>query len=170
MSGLVQDIREKGDTVLPESTNGAGGGGGGLAVPMDWLCAEYVADDVMRTGGLVAPGSLEYRTGVRTLTLTILLSGGGTDDWLRRTAHDHPWSAWVDGRLAEAGPDLPEPGLRDPDLALARASWRRLRATELRATDLAGLAGFAAPDEERQVWVPAWQLGVALGHLALHLC
>jgi hypothetical protein len=170
--------------VLPESTNGGAGRGGdgdgsghdgdgdssGLAVPMDWLCAEYAADDLLRTSGLVAPGSLEYRAGLRTLTLTILLSGsgGGPDRWLSRTAHDHPWSVWVETRLARSANGLPE-----ADLALARDTWRRLRATELRATDLAGLAGLAGPgalDEERQVWLPAWQLGVALGHLALHLC
>ncbi|MFF8602492.1 hypothetical protein ACF065_21180 [Streptomyces sp. NPDC015232] len=158
--------------MLPESTNGAGGGG--LAVPMDWLCAEYVADEVLRAGGLVAPGSLEFRSGVRTLALTVLLdgpgpAGPGVDGWLRRTAHDHPWDAWVTARLAEPGPAVPE-----PDLALARDTWRRLRATELRAADLAGLAGLGpaggALDEERQVWLPAWQLGVALSHLALHLC
>ncbi|MFI8961786.1 hypothetical protein ACIGO8_06685 [Streptomyces sp. NPDC053493] len=149
--------------MLPESTNGTGGGG--LAVPMDWLCAEYAADDVMRTSGLVEPGSLEFRAGLRTLALTILLSGAGTADWLRLTAHDHPWSAWVDARLETAAAGPP-----DADLALARDTWRRLRATELRAADLAGLAGLAGVDESRQVWLPAWRLGVALGHLALHLC
>ncbi|MFF5970609.1 hypothetical protein ACFY7C_03680 [Streptomyces sp. NPDC012769] len=146
--------------MLPESTNGAGGGG--LAVPMDWLCAEYVADDVMRTSGLAGPGSLEFRAGTQTLALTILLSGAGTGAWLRRTAHDHPWSAWVTTRLDEAADG--------PDLALARNTWLRLRATELRAADLAGLTGLGGVDEERQVWLPAWQVGVALSHLALHLC
>ncbi|MEU8617410.1 hypothetical protein [Streptomyces sp. NPDC048623] len=155
--------------MLPESTNGAGGGG--LAVPMDWLCAEYVADDVMRISGLVAPGSLEFRAGVRTLALTVLLDGPGgpgPDGWLRRTAHDHPWDAWVTARLAAPSAATPA-----ADLALARDTWRLLRNTELRAADLAGLAGFGGPgpvDEERQVWLPAWQLGVALSHLALHLC
>lgn len=159
--------------MLPESTNGAGGGGGGLAVPMDWLCAEYVADDVMRTSGLVAPGSLEFRAGVRTLALTVLLdgpglAGPGLDGWLRRTAHDHPWDAWVTARLTDPPAATPA-----PDLALARDTWRLLRDTELRAADLAGLAGLGGPralDEERQVWLPAWRLGVALSHLALHLC
>ncbi|MEV6328979.1 hypothetical protein [Streptomyces sp. NPDC051909] len=143
---------------------------------MDWLCAEYVADDVMRTSGLVAPGSLEFRAGVRTLALTVLLDGRGVDGpgldgWLRRTAHDHPWDAWVTARLADPPAATPE-----PDLALARDTWRLLKDTELRAADLAGLAGLGGPgrahvlDEERQVWLPAWQLGVALGHLALHLC
>ncbi|MFJ3904975.1 hypothetical protein [Streptomyces sp. NPDC090025] len=159
--------------MLPESTNGAAGGGG-LAVPMDWLCAEYVADDVLRASGLVTPGTLEFRAGVQTLALTVLLGGAGPDGWLRRTAHDHPWSSWVDERLAAAATGLPgpglAPGLAEPDLALARDTWRRLRDTELRAADLAGLAGLGAVDEDRQVWLPAWQLGVALSHLALHLC
>ncbi|WMX48722.1 hypothetical protein RGF97_02295 [Streptomyces roseicoloratus] len=131
---------------------------------MDWLCAEYVADEVMRTGGLVAPGSLEFRAGMRTLALTVLLDGRGPDGWLRRTAYDHPWSSWVGGRLAASVPHTPA-----PDLALARDTWRRLRATELRAADLAGIAGARTVDEDRQVWLPAWRLGTALAHLALHL-
>ncbi|MEU6979322.1 MULTISPECIES: hypothetical protein [unclassified Streptomyces] len=155
--------------MLPESTNGAGGGG--LAVPMDWLCAEYAADDLLRTSGLVEPGSLEFRAGVQALALTVHLAGAGVEEWLWRTSHDHPWSGWVAGRLSAPAPE-------GPDLALARATWRQLRATELRAADLADLAGVAGPvppspaagiDEERQVWLPAWQLGVALAHLALHL-
>ncbi|MER8041314.1 hypothetical protein [Streptomyces sp. NPDC094032] len=155
--------------MLPESTNGAGGGG--LAVPMDWLCAEYAADDLLRVSGLVEPGSLEFRAGLQALALTVHLSGPGLDEWLWRTSHDHPWSGWVEGRLAAPAAD-------GPDLALARATWHRLRATELRAADLADLAGVAGPvppapvagiDEDRQVWLPAWQLGVALAHLALHL-
>ncbi|MEU8760280.1 hypothetical protein [Streptomyces sp. NPDC048659] len=167
--------------MLPESTNGAGGGG--LAVPMDWLCAEYAADDLLRTSGLVEPGSLEFRAGRQALALTVHLAGAGVDEWMRRTAHDHPWTDWVEARLAvtAAGGDRGDGcdgGDGNPDLALARATWRLLRATELRAADLADLAGVpgalpappaAVIDEERQVWLPAWQLGVALAHLALHL-
>ncbi|MFI8521173.1 hypothetical protein ACIGEZ_25635 [Streptomyces sp. NPDC085481] len=142
---------------------------------MDWLRAEYAAEDLLRTSGLVEPGTLEFRAGLQALALTVHLSGPGVEDWLRRTAHDHPWSGWVTARLA-APRDATAEG---PDTALARATWRRLRATELRAADLADLAGVAGPpasaaagagvDEDRQVWLPAWQLGVALAHLALYL-
>lgn len=163
--------------MLPESTNGTSGGG--LAVPMAWLCAEFTAGDLLRAGCLVAPGSLEYRAGQRTLALTIHLCEGagarplaGTadrlDEWIARTAYDHPWDRWVRERLAaraEAGDD-------GPDLALARETWRLLEATRIRAADLGGpmpsAPGFPV-DESTQVWLPAWQVGLPLGHLALHL-
>ncbi|MCW7991278.1 hypothetical protein XF35_40280, partial [Streptomyces platensis subsp. clarensis] len=108
---------------------------------MDWLCAEYAADDLLRTSGLVEPGSLEFRAGLQALALTVHLSGPGVEEWLWRTSHDHPWSGWVEGRLA-APAALTDPG---PDLALALATWLRLSATELRAAALADLAGVAGP-------------------------
>lgn len=98
----------------PESTNGAGGtSGGGLAVPMAWLCAEYLADEVLRAAALVAPGSLEYRAGLQALALTVHLAeepdgpsggwaAGRIDEWLRHTAYDRPWPPWVEDRLAGA--------------------------------------------------------------------
>ncbi|NEE50479.1 hypothetical protein G3M55_38480, partial [Streptomyces sp. SID8455] len=70
-------------------------------------------------------------------------------------------------------------GPGDPDLALARAAWRWLEETELLAADLDAIvpapwepvAGGALDGEgEVQVWTPAWQLGLPLGHLAVHLC
>ncbi|MFG3497579.1 hypothetical protein [Streptomyces sp. NPDC047928] len=161
----------------PESTNGTGGGG--LAVPMDWLCAEYLADELLRAGGLADPGSLEYLAGRRTLALTIYLCEGpgpGPDErleeWLDRTAYDHPWQDWVRERLAarrQAGGGAGEPGL-----ALALGAWRRLEETELLAADLGALppapaAAGIVVDESAQVWLPSWQLGLPLGHLALHL-
>ncbi|MEU7072792.1 hypothetical protein AB0B30_19790 [Streptomyces narbonensis] len=184
--------------MLPESTNGTGGtSGGGLAVPMAWLCAEYLADEVLRTAALVAPGSLEYRAGLQALALTVLLSeppdgagAGGPDGaeghrgrgapvrieaLLRRTAHDRPWTSWVEERIAER---LAAQG-EGPDLALALTAWQRLRDTWVRAADLdgpsAGGSGAAdAPvptvDEQDQVWLPAWKLGLPLAHLSLYLC
>ncbi|MEU9706745.1 hypothetical protein [Streptomyces sp. NPDC047981] len=165
--------------MLPESTNGTSGGG--LAVPMAWLCAEFIADDLLRAGCLVEPGTLEYRAGRQTLALTIHLcegtdahggarTAGRLDEWLSRTSYDHPWPQWVRARLDErtrAGED-------GPDLAMAKETWRILEATSVRAADLGGLPpagfGFGFPvDECDQVWVPAWQLGLPLGHLALHL-
>ncbi|MFJ8588302.1 hypothetical protein ACIRD2_27145 [Streptomyces sp. NPDC093595] len=161
----------------PESTNGTDGGG--LAVPMAWLCAEYVADELLRAGGLVEPGSLEYGAGRRTLALTVYLCGGaqpspgiGGDDvmeeWLALTAYGHPWEDWVRERLAARGE-------RDGDegLGLARETWRLLESTQLLATDLGALSAAPAAglvvDESARVWLPAWQVGLTLGHLALRL-
>ncbi|MEE1754515.1 hypothetical protein [Streptomyces sp. SP18CS02] len=180
----------------PESTNGTGGGG--LAVPMAWLCAEYLADELMRVGDLVEPGSLEYRAGRRTLALTIYLcdgtdglagAGGGVpagtvngsgteamlDEWLIRTSCGHPWRDWVRAGLAarreRAG------GNGEPDLDLALETWRVLESTELLATELAtdldvrppATAADVTVDESARVWLPAWHLGLPLGHLALRL-
>ncbi|WP_436843358.1 hypothetical protein [Streptomyces narbonensis] len=182
--------------LLPESTNGTGGtSGGGLAVPMAWLCAEYLADEVLRTAALVAPGSLEHRAGLQALALTVHLSedsdgargpGGAEGPYgrsapvriealLRRTAHDRPWTSWVEERLAER---LAAEG-ESPDLALALTAWQRLRDTWVRAADLdgpstgdSGAADAPAPtvDEQDQVWLPAWKLGLPLAHLSLYLC
>ncbi|MBT2443825.1 hypothetical protein J7E93_27750 [Streptomyces sp. ISL-36] len=163
--------------MLPESTNGTSGGG--LAVPMAWLCAEFTADDLLRASCLVPPGSLEYRAGRQTLALTIHLCEGadassGTrttgrlDEWMARTAYDRPWPRWVRERLAARV----HAGEESPDLAMAHETWRQLRATQVRAADLGGLpsATTGLPvDESAQVWLPAWKLGLPLGHLALHL-
>ncbi|MGV9317110.1 hypothetical protein ACWDR0_33780 [Streptomyces sp. NPDC003691] len=168
-----------------ESTNDTGGET--PDVPMAWFCAEYVADEMLRGGALVDGGSLEYRAGRETLALTIYLCDGsgelaGTravasiEEWLDRTSYGHPWPEWVGRRLAareERARTLGGPG---PDLLLARASWRWLSSTELLTTDLgddgtlqqaAGRPGTV--DEQTRVWTPAWQLGLPLGHLAIHL-
>ncbi|WP_267241909.1 hypothetical protein [Streptomyces sp. PR69] len=131
----------------PESTNGTSGGR--LTVPMAWLCAEYIADEMLRTGELVETGSLEYRAGRQTLALTVYLCDAteglaGTtavariEEWLVLTSYGHPWQAWVEDRLAarEARLEQEPGGAADPDLALARAAWKWLRTTELLATDL----------------------------------
>ncbi|MEO3973781.1 hypothetical protein [Streptomyces sp. CAU 1734] len=170
----------------PESTNGTSGGA--PAIPMAWLCAEYVADEMLRTGALVECGSLEYRAGRETLALTIHLCDGsaelggveamsGIEEWLSLTAYGHPWSEWVQERMAAR--EEHERGLgggTDPDLALARKSWRWLRQTELLAPDLGEpepwhQAGPPTPlvDECEQSWTPAWRLGLPLSHLAIHL-
>ncbi|MFD9223557.1 hypothetical protein ACFWDI_26975 [Streptomyces sp. NPDC060064] len=170
----------------PESSNGTSSGG--LAVPMAWLCAEYIADEMLRTGALVGNGSLEFRAGRQTLALTIYLCDsanelGGVrgvsriDEWLSLTSYGHPWQDWVQERLAareEREQDLAAGA--DVDLALARATWSWLRQTELLAADL-GDSGPWAPagpldvpvDECEQIWTPAWQLGLPLSHLAIHL-
>ncbi|MET9802522.1 hypothetical protein [Streptomyces sp. NPDC006368] len=163
----------------PESTNGTDEGG--PAVPMAWLCAEYVADELLRTGGLVEPGSLEYQAGRRTLALTVYLCDGAEsslgprdesrlEEWLALTAYGHPWEEWVRARLTDRR-------LRDGDdegLALARKSWRLLAHTHLLATDLGALSAASAAglpvDESARAWLPAWQVGLPLGHLALRLC
>ncbi|ALC19075.1 hypothetical protein ACH46N_04940 [Streptomyces pristinaespiralis] len=168
----------------PESTNGTSGGG--LAVPMAWLCAEYTADEMLRTGALVEADSLEFRAGRQTLALTIHLcdggeplSGGSTaariDHWLTVTSYGYPWPRWVREQLGVRAERVRHGG-KDPDLALAADAWRRLCDTELLATDLGGLEPWhpsrppgASPDEADRVWLPAWELGLPLGHLAVHL-
>ncbi|WP_329025492.1 hypothetical protein [Streptomyces sp. NBC_00690] len=170
----------------PESTNGTSGRA--LAIPMAWLCAEYIADEMLRTSSLVESGSLEYRAGRETLALTICLADGSDEaaglrsafrieEWLNLTTYGHPWSEWVMERMADRE-DREEGigGRPDPDLSLARSSWRWLRQTELLAADLgdsepwhpAGPAD-AVVDECTQIWTPAWQLGLPLSHLAIHL-
>ncbi|MGC5341842.1 hypothetical protein [Streptomyces sp. DT171] len=85
-------------------------------------------------------------------------------------------------------------GRTGPDLVLARAAWRWLEETELLAADLEAIGpslgweasgnrvenvdmdmdmdgeGGRPGTREAQVWTPAWQLGLPLGHLAVHLC
>ncbi|MGW0120386.1 hypothetical protein [Streptomyces sp. NPDC003327] len=162
--------------MLPESTNGTGGtSGGGIAVPMAWLCAEYLADEMVRAAGLAPPGTLEHRAGRLTLALTVHLSEGAgplspgrVDEWLRRTAYDSSWASWVEERLAARA--ATDGG--SPDLTLARAAWRRLRDTWVHAADLDGRTA-AGPcgevDESTRVWLPAWELGLPLAHLSLQL-
>ncbi|MBL0776744.1 MULTISPECIES: hypothetical protein [Streptomyces] len=158
-------------------TDGSGGTGG-TAVPMAWFYAEYIAEELLRTGDLMPPTTFEFRAGREALALTVFLAD--TEDalsgirvvteletWLALTAYDQPWQEWVAERLAERGARGPE----DADLRLARAAWRWLEETELLAPDLDAAPGAAAlPDEEQpQVWTPAWRLGLPLGHLAIHL-
>ncbi|MFE9822265.1 hypothetical protein ACFYSH_08830 [Streptomyces sp. NPDC005791] len=167
----------------PEDDEGTGGGG--LLVPMVWMYCEYIADEVLATGDLMEPTTLEYRAGRDALALTVFLSDGTVTDQLcvarvdelrLLTAYGPGWRRWVCARL-EA---LEQPaGLPDPDLALARAAWRWLEETELLAADLDAIGpppwdavnagGEEGEDDETRVWTPAWQLGLPLGHLAVHL-
>lgn len=158
----------------PESTNGTGGGE--LLVPMDWMYAEYIADELLRTGDLMPPTTIEYQAGRDALALTVFLSDGAPggvrtvarlDEWLSLTAYDTGWREWVCEKLDR----LAAAGAGGPDLTLARAAWRWLEDTELLAADLDAVTSGAPPGEEEgpQVWTPAWQLGLPLGHLAIHL-
>lgn len=69
---------------------------------------------------------------------------------------------------AASGRGVPGPDL---ELELAVEAWRWLRETELLAPDLNAVpgGGAAGEDEGPKVWTPAWQLGLPLGHLAIHL-
>lgn len=168
----------------PERRDGSGGGG--LLIPMAWMYAEYIADELLVTGELMEPATLEYRAGRDALALTVFLSDGAVaealpatrvDELRLLTAYGTPWRGWVCERLdaletARGGPD--------PDLALARAAWRWLEDTELLAADLDAIGppdpepadGPGDPEAEgaaARVWTPAWQLGLPLGHLSIHL-
>ena len=164
-----------------ESTDGTGGGE--LTVPMAWLYAEYIADELLRTGDLMPPTSFEFRAGRDALALTIFLSDtegelsgiqvvSQLETWLSLTAYDQPWQDWVHERMAVLTAEALLSGGPAPDLDLARAAWRWLQETELLAPDLDAVPGggaAAGEDEGPQVWTPAWQLGLPLGHLAIHL-
>ncbi|MEV2212008.1 hypothetical protein AB0H86_11205 [Streptomyces sp. NPDC050997] len=164
-----------------ESTDGAGEGE--LTVPMAWLYAEYIADELLRSGDLMPPTSFEFRAGRDALALTIYLSDtdrelsgiqvvSQLENWLSLTAYDQPWQDWVGERLAATTAEAVAAGGPAPDLELARAAWRWLEETELLAPDLnavPGGGGVAGEDEGSEVWTPAWQLGLPLGHLAIHL-
>ncbi|MBC7271922.1 MAG: hypothetical protein H5T76_24980 [Streptomyces sp.] len=163
------------------STDGTDGGE--LTVPMAWLYAEYIAEELLRTGDLMPPTSFEFRAGRDALALTIFLSDTSgelsgirvvsqLETWLSLTAYDQPWQDWVDERLAQLTAETAASGAPAPDLDLARAAWRWLEETELLAPDLNAVPGGAAPaseDDGPKVWTPAWQLGLPLGHLAIHL-
>ncbi|WP_030743621.1 hypothetical protein [Streptomyces sp. NRRL F-5135] len=168
----------------PDSTDSAGGGD--LLVPMAWMYAEYVADELLRTGDLMPPTTLEYRAGRHALALTIFLSGspaGGPRsgarmaEWHSLTAYGTSWPEWVCARLDRLEALAFEAGgtVRDPDLELAGAAWRWLEETEMLAPDLDAMGPTreapcpAAEEEGPKVWTPAWQLGLPLGHLAIHL-
>ncbi|MDQ0792461.1 hypothetical protein [Streptomyces sp. B1I3] len=173
----------------PEQHDGTSGGR--LLVPMDWMYAEYLADEVLVTGDLMEPATLEYRAGRDALALTVFLSDGvvlvphaavadalpaaRVDELRLLTAYGTPWTRWVCERLEARARSVLPGGRPDPDLALARAAWRWLEETELLAADLEAIG---APrrdhpadeqDGEARVWTPAWQLGLPLGHLAVHL-
>lgn len=165
------------------------GPGGGLLVPMAWMHAEYIADELLRGGDLMPPSTLEYRAGHAALALTVFLSGGRSHglsadriaEWRELTEHGPAWRAWVCERLGEletlsyGAEDGTDGAPGTADLELARAAWRRLEETELLAPDLDAVvppsltASRRAEQEGPQVWTPAWQLGLPLGHLSMHL-
>ncbi|WP_393101452.1 hypothetical protein [Streptomyces sp. LN325] len=163
-----------------ESTDGTGGGE--LTVPMAWLYAEYIADELLRTGDLMPPTSFEFRAGRDALALTIFLSDSDgelsgirvvsqLETWLSLTAYDQPWQDWVREHMARLAAEAADRGAA-PDLELATAAWRWLEETELLAPDLDAVPGggpVPGEDDGPKVWTPAWQLGLPLGHLAIHL-
>ena len=163
-----------------DGTSGAESGpGDGLVVPMAWLYAEYIADELLCTGDLMPPTSFEFKAGRDALALTIFLSDAGDElsgirvvsqleNWLSLTAYDQPWQSWVRDRFSERLDQDARARRPSPDLLLAEAAWRWLEETELLAPDLDAVP---VPDEEDgpHVWTPAWQLGLPLGHLAISL-
>ncbi|QIJ65959.1 hypothetical protein [Streptomyces sp. JB150] len=120
------------------------------------------------------------------------------DTWLSLTAYDQPWQDWVRERMAQLTAQAARRGGPAPDLELAAAAWRWLEETELLAPDLnavpggpvaggtgesggiggvdeagdigeLGVTGVIGEEDGPKVWTPAWQLGLPLGHLAIHL-
>ncbi|MBV2356288.1 hypothetical protein KUM39_18210 [Streptomyces sp. J2-1] len=168
---------------MPHTGHESTDGSGTWAVPMAWFYAEYIADEVLRTGDLMPPTSFEFRAGREALALTVFLSDTDgelsgirvvtqLENWLSLTAYDQPWQEWVRGRMAELARREAEEGDPSPDLALAAEAWRWLEETELLAPDLDAVPGggvLPGEDDGPQVWTPAWRLGLPLGHLAIHL-
>ncbi|MFF0200638.1 hypothetical protein [Streptomyces sp. NPDC005017] len=158
-----------------------GNGGGELTVPMAWLYAEYIADELLRSGDLMPPTSFEFRAGRDALALTVFLSDTEgelsgirvvtqLETWLSLTAYDQPWQDWVRARMAELAEEAQAAVVPAPDLELAAAAWRWLEETELLAPDLNAVPGGGlGEDDSPKVWTPAWQLGLPLGHLAISL-
>lgn len=157
-------------------------------VPMAWLYAEYIAEELLRSGNLMPATSFEFRAGREALALTVFLSDTNgelsgirvisqLDTWLSLTAYSRPWQEWVGERLENLTADAVTTATTgrapaNPDLELARSAWRWLQETELLAPDLDAVPGGvmgADENEGPQVWTPAWQLGLPLGHLAIHL-
>lgn len=163
--------------------NAEGPSGDELTVPMAWLYAEYIADELLRTGDLMPPTSFEYRAGRDALALTIFLSDtrgelsgirvvSQLETWLSLTAYDQPWQDWVAERMGHLVADAVASGAPAPDLELADLAWRWLEETELLAPDLDAVPGGGSPgseDDGPKVWTAAWRLGLPLGHLAIHL-
>ncbi|GGZ06246.1 hypothetical protein [Streptomyces nitrosporeus] len=160
-------------------------GGDGLLVPMAWMYAEYVADGLLATGDLMDPATLEYRAGREALALTLFLSDGAVagalpaarvEELRLLTAYGAAWRRWVRAGLEDRERAAAADGRPAPGLDLARAAWRWLEETELLAADLGAIGaprrerpGREEEDGEVRVWTPAWQLGLPLGHLAIHL-
>ncbi|MFG2502770.1 hypothetical protein ACGFSB_31745 [Streptomyces sp. NPDC048441] len=163
--------------------NTEGPSGGELTVPMAWLYAEYIADELLRTGDLMPPASFEYRAGRDALALTIFLSDtrgelsgirvvSQLETWMSLTAYDQPWQDWVGERMAHLAAYAVASGEPSPDLELADLAWRWLEETELLAPDLDAVPGGGSPlgeDDGPKVWTAAWRLGLPLGHLAIQL-
>jgi hypothetical protein len=102
-----------------------------LDVPIAWLWAEKVAEDIIRAGGgPVWPGSFEFRAARDVLALTLFLtepdrSFGPTAVNQLERLRDHlgtatAWSAWCRCRLDR----LPA---ATADIRLARQAWRWLQ-------------------------------------------
>ena len=163
----------------PERTDGTSGGG--LLVPMAWMYAEYIADRMMSVGDLMRFGSVEYRSGREALTLTLFLVRPHTDlfdlydedqldSWLHLTGDPQAWYHWVDGCLPDSAARFGGSDAGAAETAMAMAAWRWLRTTELLpphgVTPSASrpLGEFEAIGSS---WVPAWDLGITLAHLAV---
>ncbi len=107
-------------------------GDGAPAVPMAWFYAEYIADELLRTGDLMPPTSMEFRAGRDALALTVFLSDTDgelsgirvitqLETWLSLTAYDQPWQEWVQERLDDLAADAAASGRGVPGPTW---SWR----------------------------------------------
>lgn len=161
--------------------------GGELTVPMAWLSAAYIADRLMRAYGLMAPGSVEYRSGCDALATTLFLASPRIelsdlfvaqrrDRWLMLTAEPEEWREWAADQVERVRARHRVAGAMSPDVDMALTAWRWLCDTELLSPTVSAAQDAAQPwnappapmGEDRPQWVAAWYLGVAVGHLALY--
>ncbi|MFD3998705.1 hypothetical protein [Streptomyces sp. NPDC058548] len=150
-----------------------------LTVPMNWIRAEYLADRMMSEADLTQFGSVEYRSGRDVLTLTLFLAHPRTDlvdlcdedqrdSWLYLTADPPSWRHWVDDRLLRNAARIVSSGEGAAETAMALATWSRLCTTELLPPHQAMPSRLpGAPETVGPSWVPAWDLGVTLAHIAV---
>ncbi|WP_329166924.1 hypothetical protein OHB49_42620 (plasmid) [Streptomyces sp. NBC_01717] len=167
--------------MLPESVDEFSGGE--LTVPMRWMCADDLADRLMVVADVLPRGSQEYRCGRAALAVTVFVSPriaefvtyfdeDQRDYWTRVTSDPDTWHAWASAKLERLTARSRATGRPDPDLTFAEAAWRRLTGTELllpgRVVGPAPTGDGGSAAGPGRLWLPAWDLGVTIGHLVLH--
>ncbi|MER5889373.1 hypothetical protein ABT160_36590 [Streptomyces sp. NPDC001941] len=171
--------------MLPERLSGDGGGE--LVVPMGWFYVQCLADRILRLSGLGTTDPPVFRAGRDVLALTVFFTtatGGGPPDptpedlhdWMTLTTHEPQWHGWMRAELEHLVAEDLSGHLEGADLSPVLHAWQWLQETELLPPPAppsclpAGVAGSGARGLlEGTGWVPAWRVGLSLGHLALQL-
>ncbi|MFC8278235.1 hypothetical protein ACFUJR_38080 [Streptomyces sp. NPDC057271] len=164
---------------MAPSDSSDGRSGGELAVPMGWMYSQVIAERLLYLGHVVPQGTLEYRAGRDALALTVFASSLPTElldlfseerraCWISMTSPEVDWHAWITDHLHRREAFQVTTAQPDPDISPALDAWRWLRETELLAPPL--VFGDSTPEREpKGEWIPAWRVGLSLGHMAMHL-